>query len=470
MDENRMLSTPAAGSEEEIDLMSLLVVLLRRIVPIVLTAVVCTALFGGVAALKAKRAAASADDAEYEKAVADYLKEKADYEFTLEQYDDQIESNRKALLRVQDALEQAQVHQENALLAELNAYDVWTAQADLYVGGNTAALAAYQSQLLTGESLQQAADAAGLAGKDLTGAVMAEPAQDGSMLTLRACAADQARAEALLNALLDRVNALHDDIAAAVGSHEVQVLGRSVSAGMSEALLASQQAERAEQQNLQEQLSTLLENRQALDTNLTSIKKNWGSISAPTRSGNVSVPKYAAIGFVLGGVLACGIVVVKFLMSGLVYSANELARTTGLPVLGALASDRTKKASRLDVKLNKLENRPDGSGDAEMLCLMAQTIRSRVPEAKNILVTGDLPADQLNALAAALQATEALRGQNVTAADSILKAAATVPHVVAADAVVLAADCTCTKTESVREQNEKITRLGKSVLGCIVYE
>ena len=168
--------------------------------------------------------------------------------------------------------------------------------------------------------------------------------------------------------------------------------------------------------------------------------------------------------------VACGVVVVKFLLDGMVYSASELNRSTGLPVLGALASDRTKKAGKLDAKLYQMEGRPDGSADAEMLCLMAQTIRSRAPEAKNILVTGDLPADQLEALAAALQATEPLRGQSVTAAESILKAAATVPHVVAADAIVLAADCTVTRTDAVREQNEKIVRLGKQILGCIVYE
>ena len=44
------------------------------------------------------------------------------------------------------------------------------------------------------------------------------------------------------------------------------------------------------------------------------------------------------------------------------------------------------------------------------------------------------------------------------------------PHVVAADAIVLAADCTVTRTDAVREQNEKILRLGKQILGCIVYE
>ena len=44
----------------------------------------------------------------------------------------------------------------------------------------------------------------------------------------------------------------------------------------------------------------------------------------------------------------------------------------------------------------------------------------------------------------------------MTAAESILKTAATVPHVVTADAIVLAADCTVTRTDAVREQNEKI--------------
>ena len=34
--------------------------------------------------------------------------------------------------------------------------------------------------------------------------------------------------------------------------------------------------------------------------------------------------RYLLIGFLLGGVLACGVVVVKFLLDGMVYSASEL--------------------------------------------------------------------------------------------------------------------------------------------------
>ena len=52
-------------------------------------------------------------------------------------------------------------------------------------------------------------------------------------------------------------------------------------------------------------------------------------------------------GMVLGALYG----VMQFLLDGMVYSASELNRSTGLPVLGALASDRTKKAGKLDAKL-----------------------------------------------------------------------------------------------------------------------
>ena len=125
---------------------------------------------------------------------------------------------------------------------------------------------------------------------------------------------------------------------------------------------------------------------------------------------------------------------------------------------------------QLQQSRTRLEHRPDGSTDAEMIRLMAATIASRAPEAKHILITGDLPADQLTALAAALQDTGALRAQVVTAAESILTCAATVPQVTSADAIVLAADCTCSHYTAVNDQNEQIRRLGKKILGCIVFE
>lgn len=486
MNENQTTYPTGAQDEEEIDLVALMVTLLHKLKPILLTAVVCAVLFGGVAGVRAaKGGSTSAEEQKaYEQAMDEYEQKKADYAFEQKQYEQSTANNQQMQKQAQETLEQARDYAENSLLGQLNAYNVWTAQADVYVdaadASRTAALlTAYSNQLTGGDALEQAAEAVNLQARYLTGVIAAEPQVSGTetvtysgVLTLRAYAADQVRAQAMLDAMLGQLNRLHDSISAAVGSHGVRVISTGISQGVSMELRATQQENNADIQELQSQLVELQSAQQALDDNLASAKSTWESAEEPALGGGAasSVAKYLLIGFLLGGVLACGVVVVKFLLDGMVYSASELNRSTGLPVLGALASDRTKKAGKLDAKLYQMEGRPDGSADAEMLCLMAQTIRSRAPEAKNILVTGDLPADQLEALAAALQATEPLRGQSVTAAESILKAAATVPHVVAADAIVLAADCTVTRTDAVREQNEKIVRLGKQILGCIVYE
>lgn len=486
MNENQTTYPTGAQDEEEIDLVALMVTLLHKLKPILLTAVVCAVIFGGVAGVRAAKGGSTSAEKQkaYEQALDEYEQKKADYAFEQKQYEQSTANNQQMQKQAQETLEQARDYAENSLLGQLNAYNVWTAQADVYVdaadASRTAALlTAYSNQLTSGDALEQAAKAVNLQARYLTGVIAAEPQVSGTetvtysgVLTLRAYAADQVRAQAMLDAMLGQLNRLHDSISAAVGSHGVRVISTGISQGVSMELRAAQQENNADIQELQSQLVELQSAQQTLDDNWNSTKSDWKNISEPARDGGAasSVAKYLLIGFLLGGVLACGVVVVRFLLDGMVYSASELNRSTGLPVLGALASDRTKKAGKLDAKLYQMEGRPDGSADAEMLCLMAQTIRSRAPEAKNILVTGDLPADQLEALAAALQATEPLRGQSVTAAESILKAAATVPHVVAADAIVLAADCTVTRTDAVREQNEKIVRLGKQILGCIVYE
>ena len=481
MNENQTTYPTGAQDEEEIDLVALMVTLLHKLKPILLTAVVCAVIAGGLAGVKILRggAVSAEDQVAYEEALAEYQQKEKDYEFAVQQYELTAKSNEDAQSSVQEALKQAQDYAEKSLLKNLDVYNVWTAQADLYIdsGYKIQPGSAYQKQLVSGDSMNAAADAVGVDVRYLKGVVTVELSQNDSgeyngVMTLQVYAADQQTAEKILNALLGRLDLIHDKAAAAVCSHSVRMIDQSVTQGVSTELRALQQTSNEDVQNLQSQLVELQSARQALDDNLASAKSTWESAEEPALGGGAasSVAKYLLIGFLLGGVLACGVVVVKFLLDGMVYSASELNRSTGLPVLGALASDRTKKAGKLDAKLYQMEGRPDGSADAEMLCLMAQTIRSRAPEAKNILVTGDLPADQLEALAAALQATEPLRGQSVTAAESILKAAATVPHVVAADAIVLAADCTVTRTDAVREQNEKIVRLGKQILGCIVYE
>lgn len=480
--------------EEEIDLVSLLFTVLRKYRQMLAVALACAVIFGAVAGIQtAANGAVSADaQEEYDAAMTEYRQKKADYDAAVRQYKLDTASNEQAQADTQKALEDAQTYAEHSMLSNLDAYNVWTARADLYIKTNYqimpgsvyqnpdntgAVVQAYANLLVNGDAMDKAADALKLQARFLREVVTAVPVQNANgtysgLLTIRVNAADQNNAEKILNELLSHLDEVQASISAAIGSHTVATVAQSCSCIVSTDLLAQQQAQSDNIAALQAQMQTLQATREQLDETYADTQANWAAVSEPTLHAALlsSIAKFALIGFVVGVFVVAGIVCVQFLAAGRVYSAKELKRACNLPVLGALASEKSKTAQKLDAALNRAEGRPNGSTDAEMLCLMAETIRSRAPQARRVLVTGDLPAEQLTALAAALQATDALRSVTVTAAESILKAAATVQQVNLADSIVLAADCACSRYAAVNDQNEQIRRLGKSVLGCIVFE
>lgn len=487
--------------EEEIDLIQLAFSILHKYRQILMTVVICAVLAAGFGLAKnayssyAEGKAADSEDVavaksaaqqKYDEEMLAYREEKTKHDTNVQQYQEELLENQQAIESTKIKIQNAQEYLDNSVLNTIDPYNVPVAQADLYVSTDykilpgmdyqnvdytDAVLKAYSSLITNSETMDKIAKTVGMEERYLQELVSVSGDSSTRLLTIRAYGADEATANKILDALLVRMEDVRPTIQSTVGSHSIAQLTRTSTVSVMTLLRDSQQQNRDDLTNLQNQVTTLEAADRVLEQSIEDEQQALEAMKLPEApKEGTSMPKLIVLGALLGAVLACGVVVVRFLLDGMVYSASELNRSTGLPVLGALASDRTKKAGKLDAKLYQMEGRPDGSADAEMLCLMAQTIRSRAPEAKNILVTGDLPADQLEALAAALQATEPLRGQSVTAAESILKAAATVPHVVAADAIVLAADCTVTRTDAVREQNEKIVRLGKQILGCIVYE
>lgn len=493
--------------EEEIDLVALCFTLLHKYRQLLAAALACAVIFGAAAGIRTARSGSVSEEAEadYAAAMTEYLEKKESYEAAKDQYDADIEANEKSQSAVVQAIQNAQKYAEDSVLNNLNPYNVWTARADLYVSTGyqiqpgmsyqnpdhtTSVLSAYASALGGGKTAQQ--DELGFVPVSGTSVPLKEIAQklsveerylqelvtvetdpDASLLRVTVLGRDEQMAADILDAVLEYVETLRPAITGSVGEHTIATIAKNSSCTVSLELRDIQNSNAATLVNLQSQINTLQQNRTKLDDNFTATTETWNETSKPVLPAahvSSSVGKYGVLGLLLGIVLVCGVGTLQFLMQGKVYSASELNRSTGLPVLGTLASERTKKAGKLDAKLYQMEGRPDGSGDEEMIRLMAVTIRSRAPEADSILVTGDLPAEQLNALATALQNTDALRAQTVKAAGSILQNAATVPQVTDTDAIVLAADCTVTRTDAVREQNEKITRLGKNILGCIVFE
>lgn len=501
MNENQMTYPAGAQNEEEIDLVALMMTLLHQLKPILLTAVVCAILATGLGVAKNAYSSYAASKAEnsgdgtvvkssaqraYEEKLVEYREEKTEHDSNVQEYESELLKNQQTIESMKVKIENTKEYLEKSALNSINPYNVHVAQADMYVATDykilpgmeyqnvdytDAVLQAYSSLMINSETMGGIAKSIGMEERYLRELVSVSGDSSTRLLTVRVYGSDDATTSKILNALLARMDAIQEIVESSVGHHSIAQLANTSTVQVLTWLRDSQQQNRENLIDLQNQVTTLEAADRVLQQSIEDEQQALDAMEPPEEvKTGASVVKLVVLGFLLGGVLACGVGTLQFLMQGKVYSGKELNQTTGLPLLGTLASERTKKAGKLDAALNKMEGRPDGSGDEEMIRLMAVTVRSRAPEADSILVTGDLPAEQLNALAAALQNTDALRAQTVKAAESILQNAATVPQVTNADAIVLAADCTCSRYADVKDQTERIRRLGKNILGCIVFE
>ena len=472
-----MMENPSAyEQEEEIDLIALMFTILRKYRQILAVALACAVIFGAAAGIHTTLSGAVSADAQeaYDTALAEYNQKMESYEAAKTQYAVDVANNEKSQRNTEYSIQKAQEYAENSVLNQLDPYNVWVARADMYVTTNYqiqpgmsyqnpdrtgSVLSAYASLLSTSSTLSEVAQEFNMQERYLRKLVTVSADAATNLLTISVQGSNETMTNGILDALLEHMNALHSNITASVGSHTITTIARSSCSTVSADLRDSQTNNSENLLALQDQIQQLQQSRTQLDQNFEDTTKEWENTEAPvlqfTRVSSTTL-KFGLIGLLVGIVLVCGIATVQFLVQGKVYSGKELRDTCRLPLL--------------DAALNRMEHRPDGSKDAEMIRLMAATIASRAPEAKQVLVTGDLPAEQLTALAAALQDTSALRAQVVTAAESILTSAETVPQVTSADAIVLAADCTCSHYTAVKDQDEQIRRLGKSILGCIVFE
>lgn len=487
--------------EEEINLVSLMFTILHRYRQILVAAIICMVLFAGAAIVKnaalnasIQKAVESGDSLprtsaqqKYEDEMVKYRASLATYNNNLQNYNQQLRENERSQKTTQYNIENAQEYIENSVLNNIDPYNVCIAQADLYVTTDYkilpnmdyqnpdytgSVLSAYSSLLTNYENISATAEKFGIEERYMRELITITSDGETNLLTLSVRSDSEETANKILDAVLERMDGLSDAIESSIGHHDLNLLSRTNSVVVSTELRDQQQNTRDNLTALQNQLADLKAQNDTLNQSIEKTNQDLASLSVPENpgNGNTSVKKFALIGFLVGIVLVSGIAVVKFLFVGLVHSAKDLKSTCNLPILGTLASNATKKATKLDAKLNKMEGRPDGSHDDETIRLIAATIASRAPEANRILVTGDLTAEKLSALTAALQATDTLRSRKLTSAESVLTSSTAVLEVNAADTVVLAADCSCSRYSSVNDQREQISRLGKSILGCVVYE
>ncbi len=487
--------------EEEINLISLVFAVLHKYRQMLAAALVCAVLFIGLAVVKnillnysIKKAAENGDSTPrtsaqqtYEEDMTEYREAQTTHDSDVKNYNAQLRDNERSQTTLQFNIDNAEEYIEKSVLNSIDPYNVYNARADMYVTTDykilpgmdyqnpdytDSILSAYSSLLMNHENVSAIAKKFDMEERYMRELIGVSGDSSTRLLTINVNADSEEKADAILDAMLSQLESLYGTIESTVGHHTITQLSRTSSVTVSTDLRDQQQATRDNMTDLQNQMTSLKADHDMLEQYIQKADQDLDALEVPKDpgDGSTSLVKFGIIGFALGIVLIAVIAIVKFLTAGLVYSANDLKSTCNLPILGVLANDVTKKAVKFDAKLNKMEGRPDGSHDDETIRLIAATIASRAPEANRILVTGDLTTEKLSALTAALQTTDTLRRKKLTSAESVLTSSTAVLEVNAADAIVLAADCSISHYASVNDQKEQITRLGKSILGCVVYE
>ena len=333
----------------------------------------------------------------------------------------------------------------------------------------SAVLSAYNSLLTSHESIITIADQFSMEERYMRELISVSVDNATRLLTITTYGEDADEAGRIMDLMLKRMEAVRENIETTVGDHNTKQVSRSDSTTVLTWLRDSQQDTRDNMTGLQNNLTDLQNKHELLEKSIETADQDLAAQEKPAEPKQSGAKKFVLIGFLLGIVAVAGVAVVRFLMEDKVCVSEDLQSSCGVGVLGTLANAASKSAKGMDASLNKMEKRPDGSADAEMTRLIAATIRNRVPEAENILLTGDIAGDQLTALGEALKASGELDGKNILVSGSILQSSATVSEAAKVDVVVLAADCAVSTHASLRAQKAKLESFGKKVLGCVLY-
>lgn len=239
-----MENQPAYGQEDEIDLVALTFTLLRKYRQILAAALACAIIFGAAAGAHTAWGGAVSQDAQktYESELAEYSRKKESYESAKAQYTVDVANNEKSQRSTEYSIQKAQEYAENSVLNQLDPYNVWVARADMYITTNYqimpgmsyqnpdrtgSVLSAYASLLSNSSTLSDVAQDFNMQERYLRELVTISSDPDTRLLTISVQGSNETMTNGILDALLEHMNALGDNISASVGSHTITTIARS---------------------------------------------------------------------------------------------------------------------------------------------------------------------------------------------------------------------------------------------------
>lgn len=457
--------------EQEIDLKDLMFAVFHKWRPLILVAVICGLLLGGVKGFMTYKE--QSDPEVRKEADLTYSADLELYEKNKDTYEKEIENLRTDIANQQDYL-------DNSIWINMSPYDVYEARADFYVStgymimpGMTyqnrdytdTILQAYQSMLTSSAVMEDVAKKVGTEPRYLQelvtvtiGTIGTNGNQFSRLLTIDVNHTSEEKAKEVLDAFLVYIEEMKTQITASIGEHTVSTVSESVSSMVN---LDLADLQKKQVQKLTDLNDSLQEKQTELDE-LVEPKKEDSSKRAAAKDA----VKFGVIGGFGGAFLVAFIVCIAFVMGDKVYSARELKDRYKVKILGRLSDG--KKVGAIDAWLNRLEGRACNGNPETGYGLIAANVKNYAGDRKKLLIAGSAAADVLERAAEALKAE--LGEFSVIVGNNMLEDVKTVQVLPECDGVILVEQCGVSKYSAVEAEIEKTNDLGKCVVGCVVFE
>ena len=485
--------------EEEIDLLQLCFLCLRKWKTILLVGVVCALILGGYKGVKelSKMGTESAVLSE----------ESAEEKLT--QYDNTLASYKASLERLNETFEKNRDYEQESIILNMNPNDYYSGSSTYYISTDYRIMPdkiyqdvdysediaqAYHSYLSSSECLSfvQSKLSVKIPVKHLSELIRVSGS--GRILSIKVVGDTSERTSEILNAMSEAIESYKKEVDAKIHAHKLDLMEHSEaenipsSGGIDEGsysprtqiqltdgqsnltdrnYVAEVQRQFSDNQsNLTNQIATLYDRYTALSDGEVSAESSKGVTMSQALKGGI---KFGIIGMILGIFLSAGFIVFKAILEDKIFSSSEIPSLFGLRVFGDYKSGANNAFDKALYKLSYGDALPDKEKFYEVAAANVKTFVTafKDEDIKEISMVGKIDPEVLKTISKSINDING--DETVKAAGDVISDAEAINAIKDVKYTLIAIDRNTAKKD-IRSLLEKLKGLNKSIAGVLLFD
>lgn len=274
------------------------------------------------------------------------------------------------------------------------------------------------------------------------------------ILTITTIGNTQELADQLMSYVKEQISSQKDTITAEIGEHELRMINETSAITMDQAL--------------QDKLTDYSDTIVTLQENLASIQESLNELEEPDAPANVvvSILGYAALGFLIGALLAALFIGIAFAHKDLCSEEDELTERYGIPVLGTIIGHEQQGAfERWSDRIRGI--RRNASTEDQQYALIVEYLRHLKSQPGRIAVVSDMDSEKARTIVGHLK--EHAETINLVYSGNTAADADAMHSMNEQDTVLLLIDRNCSTRRNVANILKSCSNCGKTVCGAVEY-